>query len=427
MVDLIVATDTDSTHSLGRLLMQRLDALAAATDEPGRLTRLYLSPAHKQAIDLIGDWMRAAGLAVRMDALGTLIGRHEGATPGMPALLIGSHIDSVRDAGRYDGALGVLAGLSLVEELARCQERLAFAIEIVAFGDEEGVRFPATLSSSRAIAGTFDPAVLELKDADGITLREALSAFGCKPDDWPGARMHAKDVLGYLELHIEQGPVLEAEGLPLGIVTAIAGTTRMRVRVDGMAGHAGTVPMALRRDALAAVAEMILAIEGIANSRADLVATVGVIAALPGAVNVVPGAASFTIDVRSPDDRARKAAAVEIETRLAGIAARRNVAVAFSRTHDAAATPCDPSLMRMLETALTGQGITPRRLVSGAGHDAMAVAALCPVAMLFVRCKGGISHNPAESITVADADVAARMLLDAVRGIGHRAGSDARV
>lgn len=404
---------------LGHHLMARLDALAAASDETGKLTRLYLSPAHKQAVGLVSGWMREAGMSVRLDALGTVIGRYEGREPGLPALLVGSHIDTVRDAGHYDGNLGVLAAIVAVEELKRHSERLPFAVEIVAFGDEEGVRFPATLNSSRAIAGGFDPKVLELKDRDGISLRHALVTFGCDPDQWRAARMDREKVLGYLELHIEQGPVLEAESLPLGIVTAIAGATRMRVSVEGVAGHAGTVPMALRHDALAAAAEMILAIEEIGREGPDLVATVGTVEALPGAVNVVPGGARFTIDLRSPDDQRRKAAERTIATRLATIAAAREVGVALTPTHDAQATLCDPRLMAVLERALAEQGLPARKLVSGAGHDAMAVAALCPVAMLFVRCKGGISHNPAESITVADAGTAVSTLLAALRELGR--------
>jgi allantoate deiminase len=405
--------------SLGRALMQRLDELAAVTDEPGVLTRLYLSPSHRAAATLVGDWMRTAGMSVRMDALATVIGRYEGARPGAPALLIGSHIDTVRDAGKYDGNLGVLSGIAAIEALSRKQERLPFAIEVLAFGDEEGVRFPATLSSSRAIAGTIDPAVLAGKDRDGIAMADALRDFGCDPGAWSSAKMSASEVIGYLELHIEQGPVLEAEDLPLGIVTAIAGATRMAVTVEGMAGHAGTVPMGLRRDALAAAAEMVLAIEAIAHAEPDLVATVGQIEAKPGAVNVVPGAARFTIDVRSPKDEIRKAAEHEIEKRLGAIARRRNVAVALGRTHDAPATPCNAKLIQALEAALEEARITPRKLVSGAGHDAMAVAALCPVAMMFVRCKGGISHNPAESISVKDADAAVRVLLNTIRQLGR--------
>lgn len=405
--------------SLGRALMQRLDELAAVTDEPGVLTRLYLSPSHRAAATLVGDWMRTAGMSVRMDALATVIGRYEGARPGAPALLIGSHIDTVRDAGKYDGNLGVLSGIAAIEALSRKQERLPFAIEVLAFGDEEGVRFPATLSSSRAIAGTIDPAVLAGKDRDGIAMVDALRDFGCDPGAWSSAKMSASEVIGYLELHIEQGPVLEAEDLPLGIVTAIAGATRMAVTVEGMAGHAGTVPMGLRRDALAAAAEMVLAIEAIAHAEPDLVATVGQIEAKPGAVNVVPGAARFTIDVRSPKDEIRKAAEHEIKKRLGAIARRRNVAVALGRTHDAPATPCNAKLIQALEAALEEARIKPRKLVSGAGHDAMAVAALCPVAMMFVRCKGGISHNPAESISVEDADAAVRVLLNTIRQLGR--------
>ena len=286
---------------------------------------------------------------------------------------------------------------------------------MIAFGDEEGVRFPTALTGSRAVAGTLDPNLLDARDRDGLAVREALTAAGCDGRDFASCARRPGDVLGYLEVHIEQGPVLEAEALPVGVVTAINGATRARVQVQGEAGHAGTVPMALRRDALAAAAEMVLAVEREGRATEDLVATVGQIEALPGSANVVPGAARFTIDVRAPADATRLAALAVLEASFAAIAERRRVEVTIEPFYDAPAVTCDPGLIQVLSAAVERAGVTPRLLPSGAGHDAIAIAALCPVAMLFVRCRGGISHNPAEAISVEDADLAVRVLLDLLR------------
>ncbi|MBI3702455.1 MAG: allantoate amidohydrolase [Rhizobiales bacterium] len=404
-----------SDDRLGRRAMARLDALAQHSDEPGKLTRLYLSAAHKAAAEELAGWMREAGLTVSIDALGTVLGRYESASPGAPALLIGSHIDTVRDAGRYDGALGVIAGLVAVEELAKCGENLPFAIEVVAFGDEEGVRFPTTLTSSRALAGQFDPAVLDLCDADGVSLRNALTAFGCDPAAIATIARSREQVLAYIEVHIEQGPVLEAADLPVGVVTAINGVRRLAVEVIGEAGHAGTVPMRLRRDALAAAAEMALAVERAANSSPDVLATVGRMEVSPGAVNVIPGNVRFTIDIRSPEDKQRDAATEEIVRSIRKIAAARRVELSISTMHEAPATACAPVMIDTLTQAVQHFGLAPHLLPSGAGHDAMAIARLCPVGMLFVRCAGGISHNPKEAISLQDADICVRILLEFLR------------
>jgi hydantoinase/carbamoylase family amidase len=398
----------------GERLMHRLAAFARHSDEPGKLTRLYLSPAHKAAVEELTGWMQQAGMSVSVDALGTVIGRYEGKWPDAPALLIGSHIDSVRDAGRYDGPLGVLAGLVVVEELARSNERLPFAIEIVAFGDEEGVRFPDTFAGSRAMAGTFDPTTLDGKDSDGISLRDALVQFGCDPTNISDIPRKRSDLLAYIETHIEQGPVLEAENVPVGVVTAINGQKRFSVTVTGEASHAGTVPMRMRRDAYTAAADMALAIENIAQEN-SVVATVGRVDVAPGAVNVIPGQVRFTVDVRAPSDSERDGATEKIENAIRSIAARRNVVVEILLSSQTAATACSPLVITGLSDAIARQKIALRRLPSGAGHDAMIVASLCPVGMLFVRCKGGVSHNPAESITVDDADACVRVLLDYVR------------
>jgi allantoate deiminase len=401
----------------GAAVMARLQALAGFTEVPGELTRLYLSPAHKAAALQVKHWMVQAGMAAAIDAVGNVVGRYEGTAPGLPALLLGSHIDTVRNAGRYDGTLGVVAAIQAVAELHASGERRPFAIEVLAFGDEEGVRFPVTLTGSRAVAGMLDPAALDAEDANRVSVREALQQFDCNPFEIPDVPRRRQDVLGYVELHIEQGPVLEAEGLPVGVVTAINGASRFLVDLTGEAGHAGTVPMALRRDALAAAAEMILAVEHRGAATPELVATVGLIEALPGAVNVIPGAARFTIDIRAPADGVRAEAIGDLERDLGAIARQRGIGMAMRRSYDAPAATCAPWLVEGLETAVTGLGIPARRLPSGAGHDGLAMADLCTIGMLFVRCKSGISHNPAEQVTAEDADVAVRVLLDFLRHI----------
>jgi allantoate deiminase len=302
-----------------------------------------------------------------------------------------------------------------VASLHRRFERLPFAIEVLAFGDEEGVRFPVTLNGSRAVAGTFDPAALEARDADGITLREALEQFGCDPAGIADAARRTADVLGYVEVHIEQGPVLEAEDLPVGIVTAINGASRFTIDVTGVAGHAGTVPMHLRQDALAAAAEMVLAVEQAATSTPGIVATVGKMEVLPGAVNVIPSGAKLSLDLRSPDDRLRTESIARLNRQLHTIAERRGVSVQLTPCYDEAAATCAPWLVEQLSSAVERAGIRPLQLPSGAGHDGLAMIALCPIAMLFVRCKGGISHNPAESITAQDTGTAIRVLEDFLR------------
>jgi allantoate deiminase len=409
------------THSsdltLGRRVMAMIEDLAQHTDEPGRLTRLYLSKAHRKAAEATLSLMQQAGLDAHIDALGSVIGRIDGADPDAPALIIGSHIDSVVDAGRYDGNLGVVLGIVVVEALRQQGITPACPIEVVAFGDEENVRFPTNLSTSYALAGRFNPAWLDGRDQDGISLRDALVAFGGDPEGAAGLARDPARYRGYLEVHIEQGPQLEAKDLAVGIVSAINGITRARATVIGEAGHAGTVPMSMRRDALAAVAEMIGIVERAGSTRTDTVATVGVAQVQPGAINVIPARVDFTLDARSPDDAVRQAMVEDIITECQAAAQRRNVEFTIEPFMESPATPMDKGLIELLESAVRSLGAEPLHLASGAGHDAVAMANLCPSAMLFVRCKGGISHNPAESITVEDADAAARVLLAAVRQI----------
>jgi allantoate deiminase len=404
----------DAAASPGRKLMARLDEFARFSDEEGRLTRLYLSKAHAQAAQQYVAWCRELGLAARIDASGNVCARYEGKQPGAPALMIGSHIDTVRDAGRYDGNLGALAALAVVEELAKTGERLDVAVEIVAFGDEEGVRFPTTLTGSRALAGLFARASLDQKDADGVSMREALKDFGCEPE--AVATLRRRGIAAFVELHIEQGPVLESESLAVGVVTAINGATRFHATVRGVAGHSGAVPMNLRQDALTASAEMILLIEARARIEDDLVATVGRLEVEPGAVNVIPGEARFTIDIRAPRDERRQRAVADISKRLNAIAKERNVALTLVHTHDAGAYICDPRIVAGLSAAVAGIGQPVRLLPSGAGHDTMIIGSFCPAGMLFLRCRGGVSHNPLESITLEDCETGLAALMQFVRG-----------
>ena len=391
-------------------IMRRLDLLAMLTEQPPALTRRYLTEQHAAANRLVAGWMEAAGMTARTDAAGNIVGRYDAAQRDAPALLIGSHLDTIVDAGRYDGMLGVVLPVSCIQRFNESGRRFPFAIEVIGFGDEEGVRFQSTYLGSRAVAGTFDTALMDRRDANGTTLADAMTAFGLTPSQIGEAARDPAGVIAYVEVHIEQGPVLERDGRPVGVVTAIAGATRLECRIRGMAGHAGTVPMAGRQDALAAAAEAVLAVESVCTRGNGLVGTVGRIAALPGAVNVIPGEAVFSIDIRAPLDTDRQQAVTEVRDSITEICRRRDVAVSVSVTHEAASVPCAERLMAALERAAAASGIDAPRLASGAGHDAAAMSALTDVSMLFVRCKDGISHNPAESISAGDAAVALAVL-----------------
>ncbi|WP_157069982.1 allantoate amidohydrolase [Aureimonas frigidaquae] len=395
--------------TLGDRVMARLDALARYSAEDGALTRLYLTPAHRDAAQAVMGWMQEAGLDTTLDAAGSVVGRLPGGEG--PRLILGSHIDTVVNGGRYDGPLGVIVAIEALAELQRRGVALPFPVDVLAFGDEEGVRFPVTLTGSRALAGTLGPDWLAARDAEGISLGDALTAFGCDPAGLAGLARDPAEVGAYVEVHIEQGPVLEATDRPVGIVSGIAGATRATIVVTGMAGHAGTVPMALRRDALAGAAEMVLAVEELAQETDDLVATVGQIEVRPGAVNVIAGTARFTIDVRSTDDAVRNAAMEALQHRFEAIATRRGLSLAIDVGYRQPAATCAPQLRQALAAAVAAEGVEPIELPSGAGHDGLAMIALCPIAMLFVRCRGGISHHPAEAITPADADMATRVLI----------------
>ncbi len=387
--------------ALGAQAETMIAALAKISAEPARLVRLYLSPEHRRAADLVAGWMREFGLTVSEDALGTVRGHWPG-NGARKRLLIGSHLDTAIDAGKYDGPLGVIAGIIAAEHFVRAGRALPFAIEVLAFGDEEGSRFPSTLATSAACVGAFESSTLALTDRDGVSFADALERYGKDVAKIPAAAYRRDDVAAYVEVHIEQGPVLEAQDQPLGVVTGIVGQSRLRVTVSGVAGHAGTVPMAHRRDALSGAAEMALMVERLAREHDGMVATVGQIAALPGATNIIPGRVDFTVDLRAMSDAARLAAVAELRARAKKIAEARVLAVAFEPFHDAAAVECAPALQQGLAASIAALGHRPIHLPSGAGHDAQMMAKLCPSAMLFVRCKGGISHNPAEYASPAD-------------------------
>jgi len=393
-------------------IMQRCDALARHTELPGGLTRVFLSREARAATELVLGWMREAGMEAKLDAIGNAQARYEGARAGLPCLMMGSHLDTVRDAGKYDGMLGVITAIECVQALSDAGKRLPFAIEIVGFGDEEGVRFGTTLLGSRALAGIFDESALHAKDAAGKSMREALNEFGLDAERIATVARKKGEVAAYAELHIEQGPVLEAEGLAVGVVTAINGFSRLRVTLGGVAGHAGTVPMSLRRDALAAAAECVLAVERIAKGHPEVVGTVGRIEAKPGAINVIPGEVSFTVDVRAPQDELRTRAVATIRSEIENACRKRGVRSEIETLQEFGSTACSPWLIEQMENAVKRQGFAVRRLPSGAGHDGMALKAITDICMLFVRCKGGISHSPLESITEADAAAGAKVLFD---------------
>jgi allantoate deiminase len=342
--------------------------------------------------------------AARRDEFGNLIGRYEGT--GDKSLVLGSHLDTVRDAGKYDGILGVMVALACVEQLHDRGERLPFSIEVVAFADEEGLRFGTTFLGSSVYAGAFDGKRLSLEDEKGVTLREAVRTFGGHPDALESDGRGNGDLLGYCEVHIEQGPVLEQMDLPVGVVTAINGQSRIKVGFTGQAGHAGTVPMEGRRDALCAAAEFVLEVESTAKAEPQAVATVGEIKAFPGAINVIPAEATHSLDLRHPEDAVRERLRDRLERRAKEIAASRGCDYSWDLRQETPAVPADPKLSALVAKAVEDSGLPVHRLPSGAGHDAAQMAALTPMAMLFVRCKEGISHNPAESVTKEDVGAA---------------------
>lgn len=400
---------------LGSQIMAMTARLAQFSEHERALTCSYLTPAHCQTAQQIRDWMLAAGLATHIDAVGNVVGRLAATSANAPTLMTGSHYDTVVNAGRHDGRLGVVLPIAVVERLRRAGASLPFSLEIIAFAEEEGVRFKSTFLGSSAVAGRFDPSVLESRDNQGISMREAMLAAGLDPGAIASVARRREAIAGFVEVHIEQGPVLLSEDVPLGVVTSIAGSTRALVTLVGEAGHAGTVPMNLRRDAAAAAAELVLYIERRCGSVPGLVGTVGRLEVPQGAVNVIPGRCELSVDVRSGDDAIRRAAFDDVIAEVGRIGARRGIQAQWHKVLEIDAVPCDARMQaRWAESVARVTGVAgARHLPSGAGHDAMMMAALAPMGMLFVRCgNGGISHHPGESLDPADAQLAAQALQD---------------
>ena len=383
--------------------MQRCDELGAISDSPDFLMRTFHSPAMARVNQRVGTWMRQAGLEVREDAVFNIVGRRLAARRQAKTFLLGSHLDTVRDAGKYDGPLGVLIALAVVESLRKNKVDLPFHVEIIGFSDEEGLRYQAGCLGSRAVAGTLTAAELARIEESQIVQ----------------ARRRPSEFLGYAEVHIEQGPVLEQKNLPVGIVKGIVGQSRLRVELLGRAGHAGTVPMNLRHDALAGAAEFVLAVE-----RAGVTATVGQLEVQPGASNVIPGRVSLSLDVRDASDARRRGVVRALRTRALAIVRRRGLKLRWTPIQETDAVACDKMMSRIFSSCVSRRGLDVAKLSSGAGHDAAALSAICPVAMLFVRCRGGISHHPSESVKSADVKMAINLLADFIRDLAARQKHD---
>jgi allantoate deiminase len=397
-------------------IITRCREIAACTEVPGEITRLFLTPPMHEVHELLRDWMETAGMTVRVDAIGNLRGFWPGFTPGSPRLLIGSHLDTVPNAGAFDGILGVVLGVAVVEELKG--ELLPFAIEVIGFSEEEGVRFGKPFLGSLSLAGKLDPETLARTDPSGISVRQAIEAYGLNPTQLPAAAL-ANEALAYLEVHIEQGPVLENEDTSLGIVEALVGQTRMELNFAGQANHAGTTPMHLRHDAMAAAAEWIVAVEDYASSRTGLVATVGRVEVAPGAGNVIAGKATASLDVRHADDSIREASVMAILKLAETAAVRRGAHVTSSKQLEQPAVPLDPHLTTRLSEAAAQAGFPARRMTSGAGHDAMILAPRIPSAMLFLRSPGGLSHHPDESVLPQDVEAALATAMEFLAQLRH--------
>jgi len=385
--------------NLAEKVIARCRKLASFSEDSGGTRRTFLSPPMRDCHREVSSWMKSPGMGVSVDAVGNLRGYYSGASPGAPRILMGSHLDTVPNAGAFDGILGVVLAIGLAESLGGL--RLPFGIEVVGFSEEEGVRFGVPFIGSRALVGRADEELLDRKDAQGISVRKAIQDFGLNPNEMSKAAL-SDDILGYLEFHIEQGPVLENLRRPLGVVEAIVGQNRLEFTFCGQSNHAGTTPMNLRHDALAAAAEWIVAVENLAQRTADLVATVGFVEAKPGAMNVIAGEARATLDIRHASDRARTEALDELVRQAESLAARRGVTVKWRTLLAQQAVAMDPFLTGQIEQAVQKAGCEPHRMASGAGHDAMILAEKVSAAMIFLRTPGGISHDPAESVHLDD-------------------------
>lgn len=403
---------------LGAAVMEWAEQIGSLSEDEGALTCTYMTETHRRTAEQLAQWMREAGMQVHIDAVGNVVGRYLSSNPQAKTLLTGSHYDTVRNGGKYDGREGILVPIAIVRHLHERGETLPFHFEVIGFSEEEGVRFKSTFLGSNAVTGHFDLNLLALKDRDGISMGEVITAAGHDIAAIPAIARNPADLLGYVEVHIEQGPVLLNRDLPVGIVTSIAGSSRYLVELKGVASHAGTTPMNMRKDAAAAAAEIILYVEQRCSQdqHAALVGTIGQLQVPHGSTNVIPGACMLSLDIRAAEDSVRLAAVADILKKIEEIGQRRSIDVKREETVSAAAAPCAPWLMQQLAAATERAGVKPFELASGAGHDAMAIARMTDVAMLFTRCgNGGISHNPLETMTADDAEVSAQILLDFLR------------
>lgn len=392
-------------------VLARLNQLAAISEDSTGISRTFGTEAFQRGSQLIQTWMRDTGLQTRVDAIGNVRGRLISPEAGAKTLVIASHMDTVVNAGKFDGPMGILMGLDLLQQLMQSERSLPFHLELIAFCDEEGVRFHTTYLGSNVVAGSFEPALLMKQDDAGKTLAEVIQAMGGQVDQLPADAIVPDDWLGYVEMHIEQGPVLYERKVPVAVVTAIAGQKRVELRFKGLAGHAGTVPMGIRQDALCAAADVILAIEQLALAQqAQLVATVGKLTVVNAASNVIPGEVVCSLDLRSHEANILAAAYQYLREMATAVGQKRKITVDWRLIQETEPVPCDPALTNQLERAITGSGYELIRLVSGAGHDAVAIASVAPVAMLFVRCFEGISHNPLEQVEIPDMAAALRVM-----------------
>lgn len=393
----------------------RIEELAECSSSSVGVTRLPFTAESSNAERLVEEWMKAAGMTVRKDGLNNIIGRYEGENPTAPVLMIGSHLDSVIEAGKYDGTLGVISGIEVVQTLRDNGLILDNPIEVVGFCDEEGVRFHSTFLGSKAVAGTFNAEYLEREDEKGITIAEALKGIGIDdPYAFKYASRTPEELLAYIELHIEQGPVLEKRNEPVGVVSGIVGATRFSFEIIGKSGHAGTVPVAIRQDALLGASDLISSIEKIALQNEPLVATIGKLTVSPGASNVIPGHVSGTLDIRDLNVERKQQAIDAILSESERIAVSRGLQMKFEQVMEADPVNCNVEMIKFIEKSIIEQGGSIVSLVSGAGHDAMAMADVTKVAMIFVRCKDGLSHHPDEFVTIEDIRAGVNVLYSTV-------------
>jgi allantoate deiminase len=400
-------------------IRERIMTIASYSDEHHQITRPFLSPAMRQVVDEVVAWASTVGLEPHIDLMGNVSARLPSKRPHAKTLLLGSHLDSVRNAGKFDGVLGVVLGLAVLEQIQEWGIELPFNLEVVGFSDEEGLRFQTAYLGSSYYVGKFDPRWLDEKDHDGMTMGEALHAWGSDPDVTLAEMPLRDDLLGYCEVHIEQGPVLQLHGRAVGLVTSICGQSRVAITINGEAGHAGTTPMDLRRDALTAAAAFISEVELLAKQTAGMVATVGELHIEPGASNVIPARAQLSLDLRHAKNNVRVGAVAALKATLEGLCEKRGLEHSWTLKQGSASTHCDPELTEHLRVAAGNFEGTVPELVSGAGHDGVMISEVCPISMLFVQCKDGLSHHPEEFVRSEHTETAFRAMLDFIRRLAH--------